>query len=493
MVRFGVAAIYQTARPSTFAEVVGQEHVREILSAALAKNRVGHAYLFSGPRGVGKTTTARLLAMAVNCEGAHETARPCGTCASCAMVRQGSHPDVTELDAASHNSVDDVREIRERVRLASLHGGKRVWILDEAHMLSGAAANALLKTLEEPPPGLVFVLATTEPERLPATVLSRCQHFRFRRLTSDEIRSKLARLCADASVEAQTEALDLMARASEGAMRDAESTLERLWATGLPITTASVEEALGLPPSHRIETLARAVLHGDVAAIFDSALSFHRDGFAPRSVVERVAQTLRDALRRSVTGEDGFVVDASEDDQLHVLAAIDDELPRFVRHSDLYSLEAALLKAARLVRTPPSGSVHVTEATAAGRPEPATGPTELAEAVDAAGNGASDEGAPTSRGPVSTQPLSSASTTPSTLRWHDVKSRANAQLNAFLRPAEDSIDGSTLVLTYDDRFKFHRQQIEARLDDVVRLVREVAGDGWSVRIEAAGGASPKKR
>ena len=255
-----MTSIYQRARPRRFDEVVGQEHVKDVLLAALRLGRVGHAYLFSGPRGVGKTTTARLLAMAVNCD-AEAAERPCGDCESCLLVQRGEHPDVIELDAASNNSVDDVRDLREKVRLASLRGGRRVWVLDEAHMLSRAAANALLKTLEEPPPGLVFVLATTEPEKLPPTVLSRCQHFRFRRLSVDEIGRKLARLASEAGVEADAEALALVARAADGAMRDAESLLERLLVEGTRVTRDRAEAALGLPPAERLATLARVGWH----------------------------------------------------------------------------------------------------------------------------------------------------------------------------------------------------------------------------------------
>lgn len=336
-----MAAIYQRARPITFAQVVGQEHVKAPLQAALAKGRVGHAYLFSGPRGVGKTTTARLLAMAVNCEGED---RPCGACESCLLVRRGAHPDVTELDAASNNSVEDIRDLREKVRLASLRGGRRVWVLDEAHMLSKSASNALLKTLEEPPEGLVFILATTEPEKLPPTILSRTQHFRFRRLSEAEIASKLRALCHEAGVSAEEGALALVARAADGAMRDAESLLERLLTTGAPITLQDAEGALGLPPQARLQALARHLAAGDLASLFAEASALYRDGFAPRTLAERLAAELRGALYARVGLGGDFTLELGERDLLRALHALDDEMERFVRYDDLFSLEVALIK-----------------------------------------------------------------------------------------------------------------------------------------------------
>ena len=349
-----MAALYQRARPATFAEVVGQEHVKDVLLAALERGTPSHAYLFSGPRGVGKTTTARLLAMALNCEAEAGVQRPCGKCDGCRMVREGHHPDVIELDAASNNSVDDVRDLREKTSLASMRGGTRVWILDEAHMLSKAAANALLKTLEEPPPGLVFVLATTEPEKLPPTVLSRCQHFRFRRHTEAEILGKLQRLCAQAETEADPEALALLARAADGAMRDAESLLERLLTPGAKITLTAAEDALGLPPVHRMQRLALALAGSDLEGLLAEAESLYRDGFAPRSLADNLGTVLRDALRAEVGGgasagaassqADDFKLPLERSALLRLIHALDDEQDRFIRRDDLYSLEVALLK-----------------------------------------------------------------------------------------------------------------------------------------------------
>jgi DNA polymerase-3 subunit gamma/tau len=520
-------AIYQRARPATFGEVVGQEHVKELLTAALQADRTGHAYLFSGPRGVGKTTTARLLAMALNCENDDPTARPCGACEACRAIRGGHHPDVVELDAASNNSVEDVRELRERVRLASLRGGTRVWILDEAHMLSAAAANALLKTLEEPPPGLVFVLATTEPERLPPTVLSRCQHFRFRRLSVPEIAGKLAGLCEAAGVEAEPDALELVARAAEGAMRDAESLLERLLAAGGPVGREAAESALGLPPRDRLERLAEALATDALDELLEGATELYRDGFSPRTVAEQLARLLRDAVVADVTGDDGFRVRLPRAALLRALHQFDDELERFVRHDDLYALEAALLKAANAAferrgglpaprePAPDLGAAAPPATDAAARPPstptvgtprqapphaadpPASGGEPDAGSDGAAGDsgdvpaaapaaGAPATGAPDAEAPAAdgaARETSAATSAGPSLSWHRVKSKASAQLKAFLQPADDEVADGVVTLRYDERHRFHFGQLKNRQDELVGLIEQVGGPGWTLVVE----------
>ena len=501
-----MSAIYQRARPITFAQVVGQDHVKSVLKAALERGRIGHAYLFSGPRGVGKTTTARLLAMAVNCENGDVRVRPCGECESCLLVRRGSHPDVIELDAASNNSVDDIRDLREKVRLAPMRGGKRVWVLDEAHMLTRSASNALLKTLEEPPPNLVFILATTEPEKLPPTILSRTQHFRFRRLSEGEIAGKLERLCQEAEVPAERDALTLVAKAADGAMRDAESLLERLLTSGEAITQEDAEAALGLPPQSRLQNLAKHLINRDLNALFSEASGLYRDGFAPRSLSERLKLTLREALYTAVGLTDDFRLDADQDDLLRVIHALDDEAERFVRYDDLFSLEVSLIKAVNAL------SGNVPSDAVAELPERSPAPSRDGTAAQAPRTSSLPDFDPVGRTPP--QPLSNgaaqaadqareqpreraprAEPTPQSVRkvnWHSVQSKASAQLKAFLMPAKTDIEGQDIYLRFADTHKFHFSQLKSRQGELVSLVTEVLGGGYTLHVEGPGESLVKK-
>jgi len=235
-------SLYRKYRPQRFSELVGQEHVRTALQNSVRDGRVGHAYLFSGPRGTGKTTTARLLAKALNCTNRGDDGDPCGECESCVAIAEGSSLDVIEVDAASRSKVDEMRDLLERVAYLSAGGAKKVYILDEVHMLSGSAEAALLKTLEEAPEHVVFVLATTDPLKVAPTIRSRTQHFEFTLYTVDEIAAHLADVCAKEGIDADADALAVIARAGAGSMRDSLSFLDQAIAHG-----AIDVESIGAP------------------------------------------------------------------------------------------------------------------------------------------------------------------------------------------------------------------------------------------------------
>ncbi len=258
-------ALYLKYRPHTFAEVEGQEHVTTTLKNALALGRVAHAYLFTGPRGTGKTTTARLLAKAVNClsDGAD---KPCNVCAVCQAINEERMLDLIEIDAASNTSVEDVRDLRDKVDFRPGEAKFKVYIIDEVHMLSNAAFNALLKTLEEPPPHVIFVLATTDPQKIPATVISRVQRFDFRRLTLHEIVNRLTEIAAKENLRIEPAAIELIARQATGAMRDAISLLDQLTAYGGDeITLAQVEGLLGAASRQMVGEIVARLAQKDVA------------------------------------------------------------------------------------------------------------------------------------------------------------------------------------------------------------------------------------
>lgn len=251
-------ALYRQWRPQDFNALVGQKAVKTTLKNALASGKIAHAYLFSGPRGTGKTSMARILAKALNCEQG-PTAEPCGQCSNCQRIVQGTSLDVIEIDAASNTSVDNIRDLREQVAFTPAESRYKVYIIDEVHMLSTGAFNALLKTLEEPPTHAVFILATTDPQKVPATIQSRCQRFEFRRVTVDEIAEHLAMVATGSGIEADADALRLIAIQAEGGMRDALSLLDQCGVMAKRVTVATVREVLGIVGREALHELTGAI------------------------------------------------------------------------------------------------------------------------------------------------------------------------------------------------------------------------------------------
>ncbi|RNC97395.1 DNA polymerase III subunit gamma/tau [Lysinibacillus halotolerans] len=356
-------AFYRVYRPQSFREMSGQTHVKRTLQNALEANKTTHAYLFSGPRGTGKTSTAKIFAKALNCEKA-PTKEPCNECPTCLSITEGSHPDVIEFDAASNSRVEEMRDIIEKVRFAPANARFKVYIIDEVHMLSTSAFNALLKTLEEPPPHAVFILATTEPHKLPATIISRCQRFDFKRLSSNDILERMKIILEDIDLPFEEQALKVIAQASAGGMRDALSLLDQVVSfSGDKLTLENALLVSGSISQDVFYDIAFALKNKEIAQVLSSLEELIAEGKDPVRLSEDFITFFRDLLLLQtssdltellelVTSEEKFITLAHEfnADTLYgyidILAKTQQEM-RFSHHTKIY-LETALLKMAQV-------------------------------------------------------------------------------------------------------------------------------------------------
>jgi len=322
----GYQVLARKYRPQRFADVAGQDHVTRTLLNALEQNRIAHGYIFSGHRGIGKTTIARILAMALNCRTEVGTAQrptpePCGTCDACVEIRQGNAVDVIEIDAATNRGIDEIRELRDAARYAPSRDRYKVYILDEAHQITEAAFNALLKTLEEPPAHVIFMMATTEPENIPQTIRSRCQHFSFHAVKFDDILTQLKMIAAEEKVAAEDDALALLAEAGDGSMRDALSIMDQAIASaplkdGRPALSAEqIRELMGAVPNTIFERLMEAVAASQSAQLMEEIHTLVNAGHSPLSLARQMVRYLRNALMAKLGGEQTELLQISADER----------------------------------------------------------------------------------------------------------------------------------------------------------------------------------
>ncbi len=374
-------------RPQKFSEVIGQEHVTRTLKNALEQGRTAHGYIFSGHRGIGKTTVARILAMALNCRSSDKpVAEPCGVCESCTEIRAGNSVDVIEIDAATNRGIDEIRELREGTRYRPARDRFKIYILDEAHQITDAAFNALLKTLEEPPGHVVFMLATTQPEDIPQTIRSRCQHFSFRAVGFEEILNQLKDLSGRENIEADEDALALLAEAGDGSMRDALSILDQAIASSTGrLTAEQVRNLVGAAPSGVLEEVMQAVAQGSSETVLRLVDRLISEGHSPTHFARQMVRFLRNTVVARIAGADSSLLQISSDERQRVarIAALfeEEDLARHLQimlrtHSELgyrqeqrFHLELGLLKMAHAQRLLPIEQLlSETAGTAAARP-----------------------------------------------------------------------------------------------------------------------------
>jgi DNA polymerase III subunit gamma/tau len=507
-------SLYRKYRSQTFGDLVGQEAASRALQGAIISARVAHAYLFSGSRGTGKTSAARLLAKALNCTGrARDSAEPCNKCQSCVEMTAGSALDLIEIDAASNRGIDEIRDLREKVNLAPALGPFKVYIIDEAHMLTEPAFNALLKTLEEPPPHVVFILCTTDAQKIPLTVIGRCQQFVFRRHSEEQITSRLTHIAQSENVSVDAEAMQLIARTAQGSMRDAVGLMDQLvpLAAG-PISLESARALLGIADPRLLDSLLDDVLAGRAAEALAELSRVYAAGAELRQVVRGLMEGCRDRLVAALTKRDQATARRLSS-VLDALLHLDGEVrrhaePRFLVEATLARLAVELGTGEAAVpegNAPPGNALRTVPTSQAGQ----EGNAPLGGALRAEPTSqAVQEGNALLRGALRAEPTSpqggearvltplepaSVEATVSVAGWSEVLEKLNRTVRAAYLDAQPEVDGTLLVLWF--RYGFHHKKAQEQSMQLMPHVRAWLGDGVKVDFRLREGdpakAAPK--
>ena len=450
-------SLYRKYRSQTFADLVGQDAASKALQGAITSGRVAHAYLFSGSRGTGKTSAARLLAKSLNCTGRPRTsAEPCNRCESCLEVLAGSALDLIEIDAASNRGIDEIRDLREKVNLAPALGPFKVYIIDEAHMLTEPAFNALLKTLEEPPAHVVFVLCTTDAQKIPLTVIGRCQQFVFRRHSEAHIVSRLSHIAAAEKVAIEPAAMDLIARTAQGSMRDAVGLLDQLvpLASG-PISLEAARSLLGIADPRVLDALLDHVLAGRAAEALSELNRIYSEGGELRQVVRGLMERCRDRLVAALSARDQSTARRLSD-VLDALLHLDGEVRRHAEPRFL--VEATLARLAVEAEIGAPAAAGVTTST----PREEEGKTSPLRGED-----------------VKPSPPVRAEEPQSIQGWGEVLEKLNRTVRAVYLDAQPEVDGSMLILWF--KYGFHHKKAQEQSAQLMPHVKAWLGDG--VRID----------
>ncbi|MDQ6789876.1 MAG: DNA polymerase III subunit gamma/tau [Candidatus Dormibacteraeota bacterium] len=488
--------LYRKYRSQTFADLVGQEATSRALQGAIATDHVAHAYIFSGTRGTGKTSTARLLAKAVNClQRAAGQAEPCNQCDSCLQVQGGSALDLIEIDAASNRGIDEIRDLREKVNLAPALGRRKVYIIDEAHMLTTEAFNALLKTLEEPPEHVVFILCTTEANKVPLTVLGRCQQFVFRRHSEEQITSRLRHIATREEIEVDEDALRLLGRVAQGSMRDAIGLLDQLvpLAQG-PITLAGARELLGIADPAELEHLFELVLTGHPVEALQGLGRIYEAGGELRQVVRGLMERCRDLLIKAI--EDRDVARRERLSQtLEALLHLDGEVrrhaePRFLVEATLVRLAVESAPTAQASYPTPAPAMSASSAGVAPVSKPAGVPMEAPAAAETRTTPPSVPEDP--RRPADLPVVAAVAAPPIaapepagaqadlTAGWQRILEKMPPKTRAYFREARALVDGDRLLLFFP--YGFHHKMAQESEAQVVPQVKAWLGDSASLEL-----------